>query len=479
VLFPSILNLAAHRRYGPGESRVNQSGLKFCVLLLLVFAFLTTAVAQFPNQSTISPKLAVYGGFSGYNLGGKSSGIDLGKLRGWNSGLDLQFTRRYSFLADYGHYANANTGSTQTYLFGPRFTFHAKALAPFAEVMMGFQRIGANHLPRYTAFSEAIGGGLDVAIARRFSLRLFQADFVYAADHEKTHLNLNQFYGVRVSTGIVWRISKKRPSVAATEKPVPAPKSETATAKPEKKPAPESRKEKKPEVVEETKTELPATETAPVAEEKKPEVLDSAFASSEAEKEKPAQPQPEDVKAEAATQNPTATPVVEPAKFEPVEAPAAAPKPEPSNPLSTASSTAKKDLAPQNVGTLRFPYEQHATYLSPQDKRTLDAVASRLKLEPESTVAIIGASPRWAGPKAAGQRAVNSKDYLVKKGIAAARLKVFALPSAPPKSKAPPKTELIFIPAGQSFSAASATLVDEQRVKPEHAHIEHPEWREK
>jgi len=445
-LFPRILNL------GPGESIVNQSGLRFTVVLAFLFAFAATAFPQFPNPSALSPKLAVYGGYSGYKPGGKSSGIDLGRTRGWNSGAEVQFTPRYSFFADYGHYANSVAGTTQTYLFGPRFTFHAKALSPFAQVMMGFERIGARNLPTYTAFSEAFGGGLDIAIARRFSLRLFQADLIYAADHEKTKLELNQFYGARVSAGIIWNISRKqRPSVVAKEKP-------TTGAKVE---------EKKSEIAE-TKNPEPPTPPSPSPA---PEISTPAQPST-TEKS----PEVQQEKTEVPAQPPTVPAETEPAKPEASAAETKQATAEEKKPETPASAV--KDSEVKNVGNLNFPYEQYPTYLSPQDKRTLDAVASRLKLEPESTLSIVGASPRWAGPKAAAQRAVNSKDYLLKKGIAADRVKVFARPTVPAKSK-PARTELMFVPAGQIFTAGSATPVDEQHVKAEHLHVAHPEWREK
>lgn len=453
---------------------MNQSGLRFPAVVAIIFAFVATAFSQFPKQPTLSPKLSVYGGFSGYKPGGKTSGIDLGRTRGWNSGAEVQFTPRYSFFADYGHYSNSATGTTQTYLFGPRFTFHAKALAPFAQVMVGFQRIGARNQPTYTAFSEAFGGGLDLAIAHRFSLRLFQADFIYAADHEKTKLDLNQFYGARVSAGIVWNLTRKhRPTIAAKEQPTPDAKVEEkkpeSSASPSSVSAPTavetpaqttSADENKTEVKQETKETAVPEANAIVAEDKKPEVSESSSASSAAKTPSPTPSSTAPEKTESAKPEPSTTETKQTTVEEK--------KPEPS-----ANGSEVK-----NVGNLIFPYEQYPTYLSPQDKRSLDAVASLLKLEPESTVSIVGASPRWAGPKAAAQRAVNSKDYLIKKGIAADRVKVFVRPAAPAKSK-PAKTELIFVPAGQAYNAGSATPVDEQRVKAEHLHVAHPEWREK
>jgi outer membrane protein OmpA-like peptidoglycan-associated protein len=156
------------------------------------------------------------------------------------------------------------------------------------------------------------------------------------------------------------------------------------------------------------------------------------------------------------------------------EKPAIAPeKPIAAEPLAATPS------AIQHVGTLRFPYDQYPTLLSPQDKRSLDAVASRLKLEPRSTVVIVGSAQRGSSPKTAAQRAVNSKDYLVKKGIAADRVKVFARQAEPARTKSSPmKSELVFVPAGTAYDAA-ADPVDEEHVRPEHLHVAHPEWHEK
>jgi outer membrane protein OmpA-like peptidoglycan-associated protein len=508
VFLPCILNLAASRRYGPGKQSVNQSGLRVLCILVFIVSSLASAFAQLPMQPRLDPTFDVYGGFSSYNPGGKTNGFDFKRLnRGWTTAASVNFTRRYSLFTEFGSYKNSAVGSAYTYLAGPRFTFHRGPFAPFAQIMMGAEQMAPKGQSRNIAFVEAFGGGLDIAIARRFSVRLFQADFVFATGHEPTKIDQNQFFGSRVSAGLIWNFGKKhKPTVAAEKsaKPGPAAASTTVAEAPTTTSAPAT--EAPATTTNATATEAPtpaatapepstvpaaAIETAstPVAEA--PAKADSATPTSEPStkptEEKSAPTAVEEPKAETkpATAQATAPdkPVVEKKSED-----TAAEKPiaettkkiETEKPAETAPASKPASIATvQHVGALTFPYDQYPTLLSPKDKRNLEAVASRLKLEPDATAVIVGNGDRYA-PKSAAQRAVNSKDYLVKKGIAADRVKVFELPAPPHRTKqAPAKTELLFVPAGVTYEAPSSTPVDEQHVKPQHLHVAHPEWHEK
>jgi outer membrane protein OmpA-like peptidoglycan-associated protein len=347
------------------------------------------------------------------------------------------------------------------------------------------------------AFVEAFGGGLDVSLVRQFSVRLFQADLVYATGHEPTQLNQNQFFGPRISAGLIWNIGwKHRPVVVAEKSKKPAPTAAAASSEPAAAASATSAPSSEP-------TTAPAS-AAPIAEPAQAEAAPPTpepTAKQTEQKVEPTAPSLETPKEEpkptatqvAVSEKPTAEKTSEnieapkPAEEKPVaetstEKPAATETIATEKPVESAPKSAPAAQAPptvQHVGALAFPYDQYPTLLSPKDKRNLDAVASRLKLEPEATAVIVGSGDRYA-PKAAAQRAVNSKDYLVKKGIAADRVKVFALPAPPPRSKQPSaKTDLVFVPAGASFEAPSSTPVDEHLVKPQHLHVAHPEWHEK
>ena len=487
---------------------------------------------------------------------------------GWNTTTAVQFTHRYSFIADFGGYSDSKLGSTHTFLAGPKFTFHRGPFAPFAEVMMGAQNLAPKGQPSYVAFTEAVGGGLDVAIARRWSVRLFQADFIYAADHEKTKSLLNQFYGVRFSTGLVWNVGKRRRPMVAAEKPtVEKPASDepaspettvesASAANPAATPEPvtnettaASTPQPTVEAAAPAATPVPSapapTETASAPETSKPVDVKEAPAKEEVAKAAPAletpapvapapattpvteasaqnvpAPVPQPVPGAARKTEATSAPVAaEPAKkvevatAQPAPAmeaaastpatSAAAPAPSTETAATASAASAKSSETPaadpaaalakpnapapaiQQVAKLRFPYDQYPSLLSTQDKRALDALASRMKLEPQSKAIVVGSAPQKSGNLAA-QRAVNSKDYLVQKGIAADRIEALEQVSDPKPiatgRRAKPsalRTQLVFVPAGASFDAAGATTVDEQKVKPEHLHVAHPEWHEK
>jgi outer membrane protein OmpA-like peptidoglycan-associated protein len=537
---------------------VNDPGLRPIRILILFFVLLST-FTRASAQSLGAPTFAVSGGYSGYNPRGTSSGVHFGRLPiGWTSTAAIQFTPRYSFIADVGGYSDSKIGSTQTYLLGPKFTFHRGPFSPFAEVMMGAQHLAPKGQASNVAFTEAAGGGLDVSVARRWSVRLFQADFLYAANHEKGKTVLNQFFGMRVSAGVVWNFGKARRPMVAAEKPsgakppsdTPSKPEQTAVAVEEAKttppPAPVASATPVTEPVSTVKAELaaeasapstaqpaveppanvtakPASETsapvaaqptaetsAPVTGQPSPETSGPVTAQPVVEPSTSvtAQPgagtsTPVTAQSSAGTSTPvtaqpaaetSTTPAVEVAKAQPVPtiepAVAAVAVPSPA-PVAVAATVPAPVAVPapaiQQVAQLRFPYDQYPSLLSTQDKRALDALASRMKLEPKSTAVVVGTATPRSG-KLAAQRAVNSKDYLVQKGIDAARVQVLERASDPqPPSKSaksksstkPVATQLVYVPAGASFENAGATAVDEQAVKPEHFHVAHPEWHEK
>jgi len=63
---------------------------------------------------------------------------------------------------------------------GPQFKLRYHRLSPFAEALVGGDRLAPSLFHQDTGFGLVAGGGLDLALGHRFSARLLQADFVYA-----------------------------------------------------------------------------------------------------------------------------------------------------------------------------------------------------------------------------------------------------------------------------------------------------------
>jgi len=300
---------------------VNQSGLKLLCILVIILSFSATPFAQFPTRQEIKPTFDVYGGYSGYSPGGKTNGVDFNHLnRGWTTSATVNFTRRYALFTEFGSYSNSTVGSARTYLIGPRFTFHRGPFAPFAHIMMGAERMAPKGQSTNLAFVEAFVGGLDVSLVRQFSVRLFQADLVYATGHEPTQLNQNQFFGPRLSAGLIWNIGcKHRPVVVAEKSKKPAPTAAAASSEPAAAASATSAPSSEP-------TTAPAS-AAPVAE--------------------PAQ-------AEASTPTPEPTAKQTEQKVEPTAPSVETPKEEP-KPTATQVAVSEKPTAEKTSGNIEAP----------------------------------------------------------------------------------------------------------------------------
>ncbi|MCI0664754.1 MAG: hypothetical protein L0220_27135, partial [Acidobacteria bacterium] len=105
------------------------------------------------------------------------------------------------------------------YLFGPKFTFRGnERFTPYAHILLGAvtQDLGnvltsttgttttTTSTPNNTQFAMAIGGGLDVSVTERLSLRAIQADYVLTRLAPNTNLN-----NIRASAGLVLKLGEQ------------------------------------------------------------------------------------------------------------------------------------------------------------------------------------------------------------------------------------------------------------------------------
>jgi len=160
----------------------------------------------------VASKGEVFGGYQYTNL---SDGIATKRLssNGWNAGFAYYFSPWVGVKADFGGaYATDNTSSSQpfsvrnyTYTFGPVFSAgRDKRFNPFGEALFGgYHETLAGYSNSYSAFAMLAGGGVDVKIARQFSVRAVQVDWLYTRPPSAAvFLKANS---VRIGAGIVYR----------------------------------------------------------------------------------------------------------------------------------------------------------------------------------------------------------------------------------------------------------------------------------
>ena len=143
------------------------------VCLVLIATTLTMA------QET--PKVEVFGGYSWAG----------GNFHGWNGTITGNVNNWFGLVADFsGHYGSEQDGpirinqDAHSFLFGPRISYRGKRLTPFGYAVFGATRFhesavvfGQKLSHSDTGFSSAVGGGLDVKVSERVSIRTFQLDY--------------------------------------------------------------------------------------------------------------------------------------------------------------------------------------------------------------------------------------------------------------------------------------------------------------
>lgn len=133
---------------------------------------------------------------------------------GANASIQYHLTRSLGLVADFGITASGNlVGSTEnlklfTYTFGPRYYLRAvrlRSVHPFAETLLGLAHTTSNYTYADGDNGVALlaGGGLDIALGHRLSLRAPQVDYVFTKIRNGTN---NRQDSLRLGVGLVFHL---------------------------------------------------------------------------------------------------------------------------------------------------------------------------------------------------------------------------------------------------------------------------------
>jgi opacity protein-like surface antigen len=194
---------------------------KLVLVAVFLLGFSVMAMAQ------DAPKIEVFGGYSlviadtsTASLQRGFEGMDL-NLNGWNGSIAINGNKWAGFVADFGGYYGT-VGyeerneppyswadiSVHSIMFGPKFTLHRGAVAPFVQTLFGVARIkGSEAGDDYIEndFAMALGGGLDVNLNSNVAIRPVQLDWFMT----KTGLTGEFADHLRFSTGVVFKLGKR------------------------------------------------------------------------------------------------------------------------------------------------------------------------------------------------------------------------------------------------------------------------------
>jgi hypothetical protein len=182
---------------------MGESVARFLGLLTSIVLVLSCFAAAQDHSAQDHSKVDIFGGyqFTHVALGNNFNGFN---LNGWNASVSGYFNKYFGISADFsgGGYASLFGVNTKVYpyLLGPtaRFPKHTK-MTPFGHVLIGGAHLTASSLGlsgSANSFSWAMGGGLDVYVNPRFSVRLAEADWLRTQFADSTQSNFRCTGGV-------------------------------------------------------------------------------------------------------------------------------------------------------------------------------------------------------------------------------------------------------------------------------------------
>ena len=189
--------------------------------LLLVMAVVMISATAASAQEEPVPKVDVFVGYQWLNPGGSAplpfrspNNPFAQKLpsipQGVGAALAYNFDQHWALELDYGGNWN-KFGVEQTVAVGPRFMWRAEGVNLFAHTLLGLNRLTIPNLESSDAIGPILGGGIDIKVWRPLSLRLIEADYVFArhsfADEVSPafpDIRHSSFNGARLRTGLIF-----------------------------------------------------------------------------------------------------------------------------------------------------------------------------------------------------------------------------------------------------------------------------------
>jgi hypothetical protein len=200
-----------------------RSGREFrCGMLLLLSMTMLCGASLAQDQPV--PKVDVFTGYQWLNPGGNvpspfgtpSSPIsqslpDLGS--GVVGDATYNFNRFLGLSLDYGKSWGSDKFTNEGLLsVGPRFMWRTDSLNFFLHTMLSWNRLsGPGALSPNNGIGAVLGGGMDLPVFKRLSIRLFEADYVWARHNysdlvgpQSPDLRRSTLNGARLAGGLVW-----------------------------------------------------------------------------------------------------------------------------------------------------------------------------------------------------------------------------------------------------------------------------------
>jgi hypothetical protein len=127
---------------------------------------------------------------------------------GFGTAFTYNFQKYFGLEGDFGH----NWDNYETTLsVGPKLSFRSEESTFFLHTLLSYNRLGVDGLPNANGIGAILGGGWDLHVNRRFSVRVAEADYVWARQNYASvvssafpDLRRDSLGGVRLRAGLVF-----------------------------------------------------------------------------------------------------------------------------------------------------------------------------------------------------------------------------------------------------------------------------------
>jgi hypothetical protein len=203
--------------------------------LLNSFAFMLTILllsAATLAQDEERPKYELFTGYQYLHPGGtvpaagfpanNPSGLDLVDMpKGFGTSLTYNFSKYVGLEGDFGRNWADRQDETTTSI-GPKLEARKEDAAFFLHTLLSWNHLSSPGLSGRNGIGAILGGGMDLIVNRRFGVRVFEADYVWARQNysdvvssSSPDLRRVSLNGLRLRTGLEWYFGYPQTAIPA------------------------------------------------------------------------------------------------------------------------------------------------------------------------------------------------------------------------------------------------------------------------
>jgi hypothetical protein len=180
--------------------------------VLILGAWFAVAAGAYAQENPATPVAEVGINYSFFQIHSGQNAPNVNE-NGGAGYFEYNLNRTIGLVGDIGAYNSSVLGqTTMTYLFGPRLNWRKGRFTPYTQFLVGGAHAWSNTTQVTTgqnAFAAAFGGGLDIALTHRISLKPVQVEYLLTELPGFTGGANSIQNNLRISAGVVLRFGEK------------------------------------------------------------------------------------------------------------------------------------------------------------------------------------------------------------------------------------------------------------------------------